>query len=163
MPDSLWEFASTTYQRPGVAAACLALQDAVDADINMLLAAAWLGTRGRHWRSGQVEGLIAACAQWRALCLLPLRRIRRDLKGIAGAENWYERIKALELEAERQQLHRIEEAIRASAEAADSTPAATAMATVEANVSDYLATLGVAPAAAKPLLEALLAAEPASP
>jgi hypothetical protein len=115
--DSLWEFAFTRYERAGVAELCLELQDELDADINMLLA--------------------AACTQWRTLCLLPLRRIRRDLKGLPGAEGWYARLKALELEAERQQLHRMEEMLRPSIPVEPAT-AGNLSAIIEANLSGYL-------------------------
>ncbi len=145
MTDSLWEFASTRYEWAGVAELCLELQDELDADVNMLLAGAWLGARDCRWQVGDVAHIVAACAQWRALCLLPLRRIRRDLKGLPGAEGWYLRLKALELEAERQQLHRMEELLRP----AIPTLAATNVSPpelIETNVSSYLETLAAAPA-----------------
>jgi uncharacterized protein (TIGR02444 family) len=137
--DSLWEFASTRYECTGVAELCLELQDELGADINMLLAGAWLGARGCRWQITNVTGLVAACAQWRALCLLPLRQIRRDLKSLPGAEAWYQRLKTLELEAERQQLHRMEELLRPALptlEAADDPRAL-----IAANLSSYLETL----------------------
>ena len=140
MTDSLWEFASTRYERAGVAELCLELQDEWDADINLLLAGAWLGGRGQAWQATEVAGIVAACAQWRSVCLLPLRRIRRDLKNLAGAEGWYQRIKALELEAERQQLHRMEEILRSSEPIAPATDR-DIPAIVEANLSIYLETL----------------------
>lgn len=138
MATTLWEFASTHYRQPGIAEACLVLQDTADADINMLLTAAWLGTNGHRWQAEDVLALVNACARWRELCLLPLRNIRRNLKELAGAENWYQRIKALELEAERQQLHAIEDAalhLSAVAEIIDSTMA------ISDNLAIYLATL----------------------
>jgi uncharacterized protein (TIGR02444 family) len=144
--DSLWEFASTRYERAGVAELCLALQDELDADINMLLAGAWLGANGCRWRSTDIADIVAACAQWRSRCLLPLRRIRRDLKELPGAEGWYQRLKSLELEAERQQLHRMEEILQpALAELAvdDDPPSAL----IEPNLSTYLETLPTAAAA----------------
>lgn len=151
MTDSLWEFASTRYAQDGAAAACLALQDELDADVNLLLTAAWLAHRGLRWDLLQIEQIAAACAQWRALCLLPLRAIRRDLKNLAGAENWYQRLKALELEAERQQLHRIEATVAALfgesvADAAIESGSAE-QALIEANLIAYLSTLPGATAA----------------
>lgn len=149
MSDSLWEFASTSYMRDGVAVICLALQDELDADVNMLLAGAWLGRAGRRWDAAQIACIEAACAAWRARCLLPLRAIRRDLKQLEGAENWYQRIKALELEAERHQLHRIEETVASlPGAAAEPAPDDTAGA-IEANLHAYLYGLPAAGARAR--------------
>lgn len=161
MADSLWEFASAGYQRPGVAATCLDLQDKLEADVNMLLAAAWLGVDGYRWQAEEVAEIVVACSQWRTLCLLPLRKIRRDLKGVAGAENWYQRIKALELEAERQQLHRIEEVALRFLPADSATATRDDAAAIEANLLTYLATLPAAAGesrTAAALLTGLLAA-----
>lgn len=144
MIDSLWEFASTRYEYADVAALCLALQDELDADINMLLAAAWLGAHDCRWQVSDVTDIVAACAQWRALCLLPLRRIRRDLKNLPGVEGWYQRLKSLELEAERQQLHRIEEILRPLLSALAATE--TDPDPVEVNLSRYIETLPAASA-----------------
>jgi uncharacterized protein (TIGR02444 family) len=134
----LWQFASAYYRHPGVAEVCLTLQDGADADINMLLTAAWLGNDGHRWQTEDVQAIVLACARWRALCLLPLRKIRRDLKALVGADNWYQRIKALELEAERHQLHWIEDAARHVSTAADTRDKACA---VSENLAIYLATL----------------------
>jgi len=138
MSVSLWEFAAACYQRPGVAELCLTLQDGADADINMLLAAAWLAADGHLWQIEDVAALVSACAQWRALCLLPLRKIRRDMKGLVGADNWYQRIKALELEAERHQLHRIEDAAPYLSPIAETNDR---QAVIEHNLDTYLGTL----------------------
>lgn len=144
MTDSLWEFASTRYERAGVAELCLALQDELDADINMLLAGAWLGANDCRWQLSDVAGIVAACAQWRTLCLLPLRRIRRDLKGLPGAEGWYQRLKTLELEAERQQLHRMAEILQSALPALAATGCSQPV-LIETNLSSYLETLPAAP------------------
>lgn len=146
MTDSLWEFAFTRYERAGVAELCLVLQDELDADINMLLAGAWLGTNGCRWQASDVADIVATCAQWRTLCLLPLRQIRRDLKTLPGAEGWYQRLKTLELEAERQQLHRIEEILRPAMPALATTDGDTPT-LMAANLSSYLETLPAVPTA----------------
>lgn len=137
MSTSLWEFASSCYQRPGIAEVCLALQDGAEADINMLLAAAWLGTDVIRWQAEDVAAITQACTQWRSACLLPLRQIRRDLKGLVAADNWYQRIKALELEAERYQLRLIEDAVQPLL----STAIADRSTAIADNLQVYLATL----------------------
>ena len=110
--DSLWDYAVAAYQRPGVAEACLALQDNGGADVNLLLAAAWLAERGCGWSSDDVARLAHLCAGWRTRCLLPLRQVRRYLKEQMEIDDLYRRVKALELEAERYQLRLIEETVR---------------------------------------------------
>lgn len=101
MTETLWDFAASTYQRTGVAECCLRLQDDADADVNMLLSAAWLAEQGLCWRHEEVYELVARCKDWRERCLLPLRAVRRYLKDRA----LYEQAKALELDAEMHQLH----------------------------------------------------------
>lgn len=105
---SLWEFAVERYGRPGVAACCLALQDQLGADVNLLLTAAWLARQGRRWGEGEIEALQHHCADWREHCLLPLRRVRWFVRGPAGDTALYGQLKAAELAAERHQLAMIE-------------------------------------------------------
>jgi uncharacterized protein (TIGR02444 family) len=104
----LWRFASDCYCRTGAAEICLHAQDEYAADVNMLLAAAWLAERGTRWESADVIALVGICAEWRTHCLLPLRSVRRYLKHKAGADEMYTRAKMLELEAEHQQLQLME-------------------------------------------------------
>ena len=44
---SFWAFSLEFYARPGVAEACLALQDRHGLDVNILLLCCWLGWSGR--------------------------------------------------------------------------------------------------------------------
>jgi uncharacterized protein (TIGR02444 family) len=98
----LWEFCLALYARPGVAEACLALQDKHGVDIPLLLAVLWHAERGYgpaplgRWRT--------LAKAWRESAVLPLRRLRRDMKGRDGWEAIRTRIKRLELAAERAQL-----------------------------------------------------------
>lgn len=108
MAEPLWNFALTRYQRAAVAEGCLRLQESTGADVNMLLAAAWLAERNYCWTSAQVCELIACCRDWREHCILPLRAVRRYLK----AHPLYERAQALELDAEIQQLHALHDALQ---------------------------------------------------
>lgn len=108
MVNTLWDFASDCYSRPGVAEICLHTQDVYAADINMVLAAAWLAAHDVQWERADVAALAHVCAEWRTQCLLPLRSVRRYLKHRTGADDMYARVKTLELEAERHQLQLIE-------------------------------------------------------
>ncbi len=100
MSETLLEFALSHYRQKDIADCCLRLQDNANADINMLLAGAWLASRGDYWSAEQVRELIALCADWRAHCVLPLRTVRRYLQ----SHPLYEQAKKLEIDAEIQQL-----------------------------------------------------------
>ena len=105
--DRLWDFAVTAYGKPGVADLCLQAQDLHGYDVNMLLYAAWCAGEGRvvseaHWR--QLDELLEP---WRAAVVRPLREQRRqwgEQSDDDAPHPLYEHAKAVELEAERQQL-----------------------------------------------------------
>jgi uncharacterized protein (TIGR02444 family) len=75
-----WRFSVATYARPGVEAACLALQDRDGADVNLILLALWLGRHG-HRLAPETGGRLAALARdWQEAIVAPLRKVRRHLK-----------------------------------------------------------------------------------
>jgi len=101
---SLWDFSLAVYAQPGVAEACLGLQDRHGLDVNLLLACCWAGRRGERLDAAALDRLDARVGDWRREVVAPLRALRRRLKaGFAGfdAAALRERVKALELEAER--------------------------------------------------------------
>lgn len=104
-----WSFSLAVYGRPGVKEACLELQEAAKADVNVLLYALWLGTRGRRLAPADMAGVAAFVERWRGGVVIPLRAARRALKnppaGFAGAEAaaLREAVSRAELEAERLQ------------------------------------------------------------
>lgn len=74
-------FAVAVHDRPGVADACVALQDRFDVDVNILLYAAYIGAVRR--RSATPDGLAAARTHvdaWHRDVVRPLRAVRRLLK-----------------------------------------------------------------------------------
>jgi len=103
--NPFWTYSLGLYGRPGVDAACLAVQDRLDLDVNMLLFCCWAGSRGRTLEDREVAALVAAVRDLREEVVLPLRQARRSLKtlvtdlGPAGPE-LREKIKANELAAE---------------------------------------------------------------
>lgn len=109
--DGLWDFACALYAKPGVAQACLALQEECGADVPLLLAALWHGATGRG-------SLVAARARrwktlarsWRKQIVAPLREARRALKTQEAAEAaaLYAAVKRAELAAEKLQLEALE-------------------------------------------------------
>lgn len=142
-----WRFSLSFYRLPDVADACIALQEEAGVDVNLLLFLLWQATLRRKLTAADVASLDARIAGWRDATVIPLRAVRRILKSPPGlvappaAEAFRNRIKAVELEAERLQ----QEAMYALAQAevlgleAPSTEQA-----ARANIRAYEETLRVA-------------------
>lgn len=99
-----WAFSLSLYDRPGAAQACLALQDRLGADVNLLLLGFWRARRGyAGWADAELERVEAAVAPVNAV-LHPLREARRALKHLREieptADALYVETKALELKLE---------------------------------------------------------------
>jgi uncharacterized protein (TIGR02444 family) len=109
-----WEFSLSFYAREGVAPACLQLQDEGGADVNVLLYLLFLAQSRRIVSGQEAQRLDAAVAPWRDSVVRPLRGLRRHLKEDTGAvppperEAFRNRVKKLELEAERLQQMALE-------------------------------------------------------
>ena len=104
-----WRFSLRFYRRSGVADACITLQERSGVDVNLLLYLLWQASQGRAFAAEDVVALEEVIAPWRAATVIPLRTMRRALKEppglVAGpaAEVFRNKIKAVELEAERLQ------------------------------------------------------------
>jgi uncharacterized protein (TIGR02444 family) len=135
-----WRFSLAFYRMPGVAEACIRLQEEAGADVNLLLFLLWHGALGRRLSAAEIARLEQDIAAWREATVIPLRAIRRALKSPPGlveagtAEAFRTRIKAVELEAERLQQEAMYERVRACllGEAAPSVAEA-----ARANVAAY--------------------------
>jgi uncharacterized protein (TIGR02444 family) len=173
--NPFWEFSLSLYGRPGVAEACLALQDRHGLDVNLVLYCCWAGARARRLDASEVARLAATVAEWQGAVVRPLRAARRHLKGLAGADggrlaDLRSRVKDCELAAER-----IEQAMLVDAlppRAAETQPPARKAAhqaahqaeCAAANLARYLEVAGVAPAARdRADLEAVVKAAFAAP
>ncbi|MCY1280200.1 hypothetical protein D9M68_464990 [compost metagenome] len=112
MPSDLWTFALHLYARPGVEQACLRLQ-ADGADVCLLLCACWLGRRGAAFTSLRANSLKELCGPWQEQVVKPLRSLRQAWRTQAQSDQALarlrERIKAIELDAERELLARLEQ------------------------------------------------------
>lgn len=110
----LWDWAVDAYGREGVAEACLALQDHHDQNVPLLLWAAWTAATGRAPDADDIEAACDTARAWDRVAVAPLRAIRRTLKGPipdlddAARDAVRARVKAVELEAERQLLEGLE-------------------------------------------------------
>lgn len=75
--EQFWQFSEQHYARPGVADACLQLQDDYDANVNLLLLLVMLDERGLSLDPAQLLPIVRLRAglfnQWR-----PLRRHLKD-------------------------------------------------------------------------------------
>lgn len=151
--EEFWKFSLDFYARPGVEAACLALQDEHGRDVNIMLYLCWLGLSARGRIDGHgLAGAEETMAPWRRAALEPLRAARRGLDPAErdGVAALYAAAKAIEFAAERigqQQLAAL--APPPAPRAADRCAADAA-----ANLTLYLADAAVRQAAA-PLFAAL--------
>jgi uncharacterized protein (TIGR02444 family) len=105
-----WAFALHLYAQPGVADACLKLQDEAGLDVMMSLMIVFAAVRHRVLLTpAEIRKLDEACRPWREQIVQPLRAIRTRLKtgpspAPGGAtEPFRTTIKAAELAAERLQ------------------------------------------------------------
>src|SRR5690349_5440821 len=104
-----WRFSIKFYGVPGVAPACIELQDQAGVDVNVLFFLLWNATERRALNAGDVAKVEDAIKPWREMTVVPLRGIRRALKSPPSvmtpeaAEGFRTRIKSAELEAERLQ------------------------------------------------------------
>lgn len=104
-----WRFSVKFYAEPGVAQACIDLQDQAGVDVNLLFFLLWNATLNRALSEAEVAELERTIGAWRDMAVVPLRNLRRSLKSPPpvmapdDAEGFRTRIKAVELEAERLQ------------------------------------------------------------
>jgi uncharacterized protein (TIGR02444 family) len=104
-----WRFSLRFYRLPGVADACIALQEEAGVDVNLLLYLLWQASQRRRLSTADVAAIEARIAPWREATVIRLREVRRalrsppDLVAPATAEAFRNRVKAVELEAERLQ------------------------------------------------------------
>ena len=146
-----WRFSVKFYGVPGVAPACIELQDRAKVDVNVLFFLLWNATQKRALGDTEVAELDRMIGAWRDMTVIPLRELRRALKGPPPAmapevaEGFRTRIKQVELEAERLQqeaMYDLAQSGRFGMPTADPREAA------RISVNSYQALLGAFPAAA---------------
>ena len=104
-----WRFSLKFYRQGGVSEACIDLQDGYGVDVNLLLFLLWLASDGRQLSAADVKTLDDNVRSWRTLTIVPIRDVRRKLKGVATLvepgtqEAFRNKVKAVELEAEQLQ------------------------------------------------------------
>lgn len=76
-----WDFSVALYAKPGVAPACLDLQERHGIDVNALMFCVWLGTSGRGPAPREaLEAAFDAVGPWHQAVVRALRPLRRRLK-----------------------------------------------------------------------------------
>lgn len=143
--NPFWDFSLTVYVRPGVADACLALQDRLGLDVNLLLFCCWTGSQGRRLDSVDMARLVAAVGDWQRSIVGPLRAVRRRLKELPGdtsgqAGALRQAVKDCELAAERIEQSMLHDAF--AQPASTSCPAGEEAACAAANLRTYLQLVG---------------------
>ena len=104
-----WTFSLRLYGQPGVPPACIQLQEKSGVDVNVLLFCLFAAKSGRALDVGDVRKIIAAVDPWKAGAVMPIRAARVFLRepppvvDADAAAALRQRIKAVELEAERLQ------------------------------------------------------------
>jgi uncharacterized protein (TIGR02444 family) len=106
-PHPFWDFSVTLYGKPGVAPACLALQERHGIDVNALMFCLWLAASGRGPRPREeLAAAFAAVAAWHAQVVRTLRPLRQRLKfgfdpvNAALVQGLRARIQKIEIDAE---------------------------------------------------------------
>lgn len=118
--SAFWRFSLDFYAGPGVADACIQLQDACGADVNVLLFVLFLARAGRLLYDDDIARIEALSVQWRDQVVQPLRQTRRYLRtppatfDPAATAELRTGLKRIELEAERLQQLSLERNLPAS-------------------------------------------------
>jgi uncharacterized protein (TIGR02444 family) len=104
-----WSFAVDLYRQPGVAKACLLLQDTLKVDVCLLLFALFAAKELRSLLDRKdLQDLDRAISDWRREVVWPLRSIRRRLKTepfvASSTDALLGRIKGAEIDAEQIEL-----------------------------------------------------------
>jgi uncharacterized protein (TIGR02444 family) len=76
--NPFWEFSLAFYAEPGVAPACLAMQDRDGVDVNLALFCCWVSVALDAAALAEAEALVR---DWGDNVVRPLRAVRRWLKG----------------------------------------------------------------------------------
>ncbi|MBD8707363.1 MULTISPECIES: TIGR02444 family protein [Pseudomonas] len=111
MLSDLWSFTLDFYARPGVEQACLTLQ-ASGANVCALLCGVWMDRRGVQFDPERARQIGQLADPWHEKVVGPLRDVRTRWKADAAEDEELkalrDRLKTLELDAERELLVRLQ-------------------------------------------------------
>ena len=76
-----WTFSLDVYTRPGIADACLNLQDQYGCDVNMVLFCCWAASTAAGRLDDQIiVAAVASVEEWQTEVIKPVRSVRRRLE-----------------------------------------------------------------------------------
>lgn len=122
-PESFWNYSTALYGKEGIAPACLSLQDTFGLDVNLLMFCLWYGENFGLLTNHQVAEVLEISSAWSAVAVVPLRTVRRSIKDdksiselpeYSAISLWREKVKNLELEAEKIQQLMLERTVKTS-------------------------------------------------
>jgi uncharacterized protein (TIGR02444 family) len=158
LDNPFWKFSLAVYGAPGVADECLALQERLSLDVNLLLFAAYAGAvEGSRLESQDVAAAANSVAAWHDEIVRALRQARRALKPFGSeGENPLQAtnaalratVKAAELQAERIEQAMLWDWSRTHIAA---RPRGDRQAALAANLRTFLAFCGAAAERADPM------------
>ncbi len=169
--SGFWDFSVRVYGQPGVADACLALQNQHGLDVNLLLYCCWIGASRGAIRDSDLKSAFEFSATWSANVVRPLREVRSWMKTAGHPSDWIPRadsmevradVKATELAAERLQQIGLESLSEPAPE--QPLPADQQLEATVSNLTGYLALMNLdrGQASSDDLATVVTAAIPAS-
>ena len=123
--NNFWQYSVAFYREPGIAEACLKLQNQYGFDVNLVLFCIWYGLHQGLLPTPLLQQALGFSHHWNALGVRPLRDARTMLKRDARLQSLSsaadinalrERIKGLELKAEQIQQQELQHLADASLE-----------------------------------------------
>lgn len=115
--SSFWAFSLKFYSQPGIDDICLDLQDRFGADVNIVLYVLWQAHRGQRLSKSDIHKVVEFAGLWQKNVVEPLRKVRRFLKTPPSGwpsqdvNQFRQRVKAEELQAEHLQQNAMEAAL----------------------------------------------------
>ena len=145
-----WDYSLRVYGSEGVPAACIALQDRLDIDVNVMLFCSWIGHSGRgEMTAAELSAALNAVSEWNESIVRSLRAVRQALKGgmppAPDAHSAALRRRILKLEVDAEHAEQLMLARAVDRPCADGLPAARRAADAVANIGAYFARHGRAP------------------
>ena len=140
-----WRFSLKFYRQPAVSDACIVLQDSYGVDVNLLLFLLWLASDDRRLSAEEIKMLDDNVRDWRNLTIIPIRDVRRKLKGAPTLveadtqEAFRSKVKGVELEAERLQQEALYAFTKSGPLGTEASPPVAAL----ANIAAYESVLGI--------------------
>ena len=75
--EQFWQDSNAEYQREGVKAACLWLQNEKGLNVNLLLLICWIAKQGVELSPNELEEILAAIANWHDQNISLIRQLRK--------------------------------------------------------------------------------------